>query len=163
MFQQAVNACNTHVVQRLGAIAHHARGQERFFCHGNVTSSRRDNVDLPLARDFAAALDGDHSRKRMKFRRALRGRICAPYSLERRAVGTSDENILPAGFLAKHSLNNLRDLFGRLPFSKDDLGVALPQRAMMIHFRKTQILKGKMLQTSNGALRRHRPEAHEVQ
>ena len=33
----------------------------------------------------------------------------------------------------------------------------------MIHFRKTQILKGKMLQTSNGALRRHRPEAHEVQ
>jgi len=30
------------------AIAHHARGQERFFCYGNVTSSRRDDVDLPL-------------------------------------------------------------------------------------------------------------------
>ncbi len=145
MLEQAVNACDADVIQRLGAIAHHARGQQRFFRDGNIAGSGRDDEYLSFASYLAAAFDGDYAGESMKLRRALRRMIYAPNGFKNRSVCASDQNILPAGFVAQHGLNNFRDLTGRLPFPKNDFGISLAQGAVMIDFGEAQIFKGKML------------------
>src|ERR1700737_781571 len=146
MLEEAVNACDPDVIQPLGAIAHHARGQQRFFRDRNVAGSRRDDENLSLAGYLLIALDRDYAGESMKLRHALHGRIRAPNGFKNDSVRASDEDILPAAFMPQHGLNNFPYLLGRLALGKNDFGVSLAQRAMMIHLGEAQILKGEVLQ-----------------
>src|SRR4029077_14532897 len=148
---------------RLGEVAHHARGQQRFFRDGNVAGSGRDDENLPLAGYLAAAFDGDYAGENVKLRCVFDGGIRAANGFENGRIRASDKNILPANFLTQDGLNNFSYLPGRFPFSKNDFGVSLTQGAMMIHFGEAQILKGEMLQPGNGAVGRQSSEADEIQ
>src|SRR5258708_17756146 len=96
MLQQAVNACNADVIQWLGAITHHTRGQQRFLRATNVTCSRGDDENLSLASYLLIALDGDYAGKSMKLRRSLHGRVHAPDGFEDRALPAPHPTTLPA-------------------------------------------------------------------
>jgi hypothetical protein len=99
----------------------------------------------------------------MKLRHVLDRWIRAPNGPKDGSVRASDKNILPAGFVAQHGLNNFCDLPGCFPFPKNDFGISLAQRAVMIHFGEAQILKRQILQPGNGTIGWERSESDEIQ
>src|SRR6267143_3067291 len=56
------------------------------------------------------------------------------------------EDVVLRILLPEHRSYDLSDLLRRLALSENHFGKSLPQRAMMIHFGESQILKREMLQ-----------------
>src|SRR5712664_180288 len=61
MIEQAMDAGYANVIERLGAIAHHAGSEQGLFRDGNVAGTGGDDKDRSFPDDFGAALDGDHA------------------------------------------------------------------------------------------------------
>ncbi len=59
VLEQAMNPGDTDVVELIDTVAHHLRGQKRFFGDGNVARAGGDNQDQAFSGNFAAAFDGD--------------------------------------------------------------------------------------------------------
>src|SRR6266550_1790623 len=59
MLEQAVNPGDANVVQMLGAVAHHAGRQQRFFRYRNVARPGGNHEDRSFSGNFLDALDDD--------------------------------------------------------------------------------------------------------
>jgi len=62
MIEQAMDAGYANVIERLGAIAHHAGGEQGLFRDGNVAGTGGDDKDRFLSPMISALpFDGDHA------------------------------------------------------------------------------------------------------
>jgi len=62
MIEQAMDAGYANVIERLGAIAHHAGGEARPLPRRGMSLVPAETTRIaPFPDDFGAALDGDHA------------------------------------------------------------------------------------------------------
>src|SRR5882724_1368381 len=140
--QQPVYSRHSNVVQMLRAVAHQPRSEQRFLSHRNVARPRGHHDNRSFAGNFRTALDGDHTRQRMKFR--------CPADLSHRGKGlgirSRHQHVASRVFLAQHRPHNVRNLLRRLALAEHHLGKSLPQRPVVVHLREPQILERQMPQ-----------------
>jgi hypothetical protein len=65
--------------------------------------------------------------------------------------------------VSQHCPHDFRNLRGRLTLREYYLRIALPQRSVMIHLRKIQILERQIPQLLNGAPQGNFPRGHTFQ
>ena len=78
-------------------------------------------------------------------------------------VRSRNQNVVFAVLLRQHRAHDGRDLIRSLSFTEKHLGKSLAQRAVMVHFRKVEVFKWKMLQPLNRLFRRELPRPHGFQ
>jgi len=163
VLQQAVNSRDADIVERLDAVAHHVRREQRFFSDRDIAGAGRNHRYQSFPGDFAASLDGNHFRSLMELRRPRRFAIHAFDCRKRHRIGARHENIVLRIFFLQHRADNLCHLCGRLSLRKHDLRKPLPQSAVMVHLRKPQILERQMLQPLDCRPRRELAGLHRLQ
>ena len=78
-------------------------------------------------------------------------------------VSARDENVLARVSVSEHGADDFRDLLRGFALGEHDLGEALAQGTVMVHFGKAEILERQMLQALNGRARREFPGLHGFQ
>ena len=148
-----MNPGDTDIVQMLGAVAHHAGRQERFFRYRNVAGPGGNHEDRSFSGNFLDALDGDGARQLLKLSVTRFFSARAFHGCKNLLVRAGHQDVVPRVFFAHHGAHNFRHLLRRFPFAQNDFGKTLPQRAVMIHLGKAEIFKRQMLQALDGFVR----------
>jgi hypothetical protein len=149
MGEQAVNSGDSDVIDMLNFVAHHFGGDYRFFGYRDVAGSGGDDHDHALAAllILAIALEHDGASQGTKFGAVHGGGY--------RGVlfgGRSGREHVAA--LSGQAAEDLRYLPWRFALSKNYLGHALAQGAMVVDLGKTQVLKGQVAQPLDGLVGR---------
>ncbi len=142
MRQQPMNARDSDVIEMLHAIAHQFGGDDRFFCHRNVAGARGNHSNNALSVASPIALQRNCARQRT----ILSLGNLRDHSLELFFGRTRGEHV---AFMLRQAGEDPGHLRRRFAQAENHLGHALPQGAVMIHLRESQVFKWKMAEASN--------------
>src|SRR5713226_3712333 len=158
MPQEPMQPGHADIVDGLGAVAHHFRGQAGLLGNRDIAGARRKSQNQPLARARMVAPDGDRARKRMEFRLAAQ----PPYGTIDAFAGARNQDIVLRGPRTQHSADNPGDLLRSLAWGEDGLGKTLAQRAVVVNLGKAEVFKRQVAQPLDGLRDRKAPGSHPV-
>ena len=139
MRQQSVKPRDTHIVEPHNLISERLSGKRRFLGDGLVARAAGCNDDFSApGRLRHRARNTDAPELIIGKRQLRREKVCRLFGKP-----CDQDSLLP---VMEHRLCDFENLLRRFARTVDDLGSALPQRAVMIEFRKAQILKGSFLE-----------------
>ena len=147
MRQQPVDSCHSNVIDPFNFVAHQFGRDHCFFGNRNIAGPCRNYSDQAPAVVFAISPQDDGARRIFKLR-ATNGFLHRSKLIFR---GPRDQNILP---VLRQLPENSRHLCRRLSRSENHLRHSGPQRAVMVHFGKSQVFKGKMPEPVDGIVSR---------
>jgi len=159
MLEQAMNASNADIVERIGAIAHHARGEQSLFGDRNVAGTGGNDQDGSLPPNRGVAFDGDGPGNGVKFGGAADTFDGGVDFL----VGAGDQNVVMRVFVADHGADNFRHVVRRLSLAKNDFGIALAQSTVVVDFGDADIFEWQVLEALHPGFRGDDALAHSFQ
>ena len=112
-----MNARHADVIQRFGAVAHHARREQRFLRDGYVAGACGDHENCSFAGNFLAALDRDDAGQFVKLRVTRIFSAGAFHGCKNLLIAAGYQDVVARIFFPQHGTHNFRDLLRRLAFS----------------------------------------------
>ena len=130
---------DTHIVEPHNLISERLSGKRRFLGDGLVARAAGCNDDFSApGRLRHRARNTDAPELIIGKRQLRREKVCRLFGKP-----CDQDSLLP---VMEHRLCDFENLLRRFARTVDDLGSALPQRAVMIELCKAQILKGSFLE-----------------
>src|SRR5712692_4536744 len=158
MPEEPMQPGHADIVDGLGAVAHHFRGQAGLLGDRDIAGAGREGQNQPLARARMAAPDGNRPRKRMEFRLAAQ----PPYGTIDAFAGARNQDVVLGSPRAQHSADNPGDLLRSLARGEDGLGKTLAQRAVVVNLGEAEVFKRQVAQPLDGLRDRKAPGSHPV-
>ena len=148
-----MNPRHAHIVEVLDFIPHHFRCDDRLFRDRNIAGPGRDHRHNSLAVFRRIFLQDNGAGEFAKFHTAY----FFLYGGKLLFAGASRQDV-PA--MLRQPFKDSGSLRRSFPFSENDFRHPVPQRAMMINFRKPQVFEGQVTQTHDCIVGRDRAFAH---